>query len=120
MADQSRDASGSRLHLVADCDALTGVGVVFSCSHRDPVRKELHGHSYEAVAWWPAHPPKDAALLQRMLWEVVKASLDHKTLPDDITRGEDIRELLLEILPTEVVDVDINRPMERIYVRGVR
>lgn len=98
---------------------MIGVGVIFSCSHRDPVRAELHGHTYEAVAWFPSEPPRDAVVLQVKLAEIVKATLDHKTLPDHMTRAEDIRAMLLPLIG-DALDVEINRPLERVYCRGDR
>lgn len=43
---------------------LIGAGHFFSASHRDPVRQELHGHTYEVVAWWMAQPEHDLVMLQ--------------------------------------------------------
>lgn len=93
--------------------SLTGAGWHFSASHRDPVRQELHGHSYEVMVYWPADPPRDAMVLQEMVKEVVKARYDHKTLPDDITRAEQIAREIGSLL-TGVVRVDISRPSERL------
>lgn len=92
---------------------LTGAGWYFSASHRDPVRKELHGHSYEVVAYWPAQPPRDAMVLQEMVKTVIWAHLDHKTLPDEITRAEDIARRIGSLLDG-CVRVDVSRPAERL------
>lgn len=95
--------------------SLTGAGWYFSASHHDPVRQELHGHSYEVMVYWPAEPPRDALVLQEMVKEVVKAGFDHKTLPDDMTRAEDIARAIGRLL-IGVVRVDIKRPTERLGV----
>jgi hypothetical protein len=98
---------------------MIGVGVIFSCSHRDPVRDELHGHTYEAVAWFASTPPRDAVVLQVKLAEIVRSMLDHKTLPDEVSRAEHIRAMLLPMFG-DAIDIEINRPLERIYCRGDR
>ncbi len=97
-----------------NCQSLTGAGWYFSASHRDPVRKELHGHSYEVTCWWPAEPPRDAMVLQEMVKTVLKAGFDHKTLPDDMTRSEDIARAVGSLLDG-CVRVDISRPAERLH-----
>ena len=48
-------------------EAETGVGWHFSASHRDPTNGQLHGHTWEVVAWWPAEPWRDARVLQETL-----------------------------------------------------
>lgn len=95
--------------------SLTGAGWYFSASHRDPVRQEVHGHSYEVMVYWPATPARDAMVLQEMVKEVVKARYDHKTLPDEISRAEDIAREIGSLL-IGVVRVDIARPSERLRV----
>lgn len=93
--------------------SLTGAGWFFSASHRDPIRNELHGHSYEVVCWWPAEPPRDAMVLQEMVKTALKAGFDHKTLPDEITRAEDIARAIGGLLDG-CVRVDVCRPVERL------
>jgi 6-pyruvoyl-tetrahydropterin synthase len=93
--------------------SLTGAGWFFSASHRDPVRRELHGHSYEVVAWWPAADGLDACVLQERLKTALQ-SLDHTTLPDEITRAEDVA-FVIGALLIDAVRVDISRPIERIF-----
>jgi len=95
-------------------ESLTGAGWYFSASHRDPVRKELHGHSYEVVCWWPAEPPRDAMVLQERVKTVLKASFDHKTLPDEITRAEDVGRAV-GVLLDGCVRVNISRQSERLH-----
>lgn len=91
---------------------LTGAGWYFSASHRDPVRKELHGHSYEVMAYWPAQPPRDAMVLQWTLRDVLKG-FDHKTLPDEMTRAEDIARAIGSLIDG-CVRVRLMRPVERL------
>ena len=93
--------------------ALTGVGCVLSVSHSDPVRQELHGHSYEVVAWFPAGR---AAVLIRAELQAVLSAEDHKTLAPDLSRGETLGAAIMAQL-TGCVAIDINRPLERIYAR---
>lgn len=93
---------------------MIGVGVVFSCSHSDAVRREVHGHTYEAVAWFP--DGGDQVTLQLGLANVVAEHLDHKTLPPAIGRSEDIRDLILAKMPN-AISVEVNRPLERLYCR---
>lgn len=95
--------------------SLTGVGCVLSVSHSDPVRQELHGHSYEVVAWFRAG--RDAVTLQEELRAVLSA-YDHRTLTPDLSRGEALGAAIMGQL-TGCVAVDINRPLERIYARVV-
>ncbi len=91
---------------------LTGAGWYFSASHFDPIRKELHGHSYEVTVYWPSEPPRDAMVLQWTLREVLKG-FDHKTLPDTMTRAEDIAKAIGSLIDG-CVRVDISRPAERL------
>lgn len=94
---------------------LSGAGWYFSATHRDPVRQELHGHSYEVMVYWPAEPARDSMVLQEMVKEVLKAGFDHKTLPDHLSRAEDIARAIGGLL-TDVVRVDVSRPAERLAV----
>jgi 6-pyruvoyl-tetrahydropterin synthase len=91
---------------------LTGAGWYFSASHRDPIRNELHGHSYEVMVYWPAQPPRDAMVLQWTLRDVLKG-FDHKTLPDTMTRAEDIAHAIGSLIDG-CVRVDVSRPTERL------
>ena len=91
---------------------LTGAGWYFSASHRDPVRQELHGHSYEVMAWWPIAAAADAVCLQDALRRALVA-FDHKTLPDECSRAEDIARAVGSTL-VGCVRVDIFRPVERL------
>ena len=93
----------------------TGVGWWFSASHNDPVRQELHGHSYEVVAWFKADPPRDAVVLQETLKGALRA-FDHKTLSPELSRAEDIARAIHSLL-TDCVEVEISRPSERLRAR---
>jgi len=96
--------------------SMTGAGWYFSASHFDEVRKELHGHSYEVMAWWPTDPPRDAAILQEGLKQILKAGFDHKTLPPELSRAEDIARAIMSLM-VGCVGVDISRPAERFSVQ---
>ncbi len=93
---------------------LTGVGWYFSASHRDDVRKALHGHSYEVTAWFDHSPPRDAMVLQAKLRMVLEA-FDHKTLPDELTRAEAMAGAIMHL--TEACGVELARPLERLYAK---
>lgn len=98
---------------------LIGVSAIFSASHHDPVRKELHGHSYRATAWWRADPPRDAMVLQAALDRLVGAQLDHQTLPAELSRAEAMAVMIKSLLP-ECVAVDIARPLEGLFFEDAR
>lgn len=95
-------------------EGLTGVGWTFSASHRDLVRQELHGHSYEVTAWFDHKPPRDALVLQEHLKHVLTA-FDHKTLPDEMTRGETLAAAIMHLV--DAVGVEVRRPLERLYAK---
>lgn len=97
----------------AESGTWDAAGWYFSASHSDPVRTELHGHSYEVVAWWPTG--QDSVELQDRLKAVLKA-YDHKTLPDELSRGHDLAKAIGMSLKG-CVGVDILRPVERIGAR---
>lgn len=90
---------------------LTGAGWYFSASHFDNVRQEVHGHSYEVMAWWPARPARDAVCLQETLKGALKG-FDHKTLPPELSRAEDLARAIMGLIGA--VRVDISRPVERL------
>jgi hypothetical protein len=88
----------------------TTAGWYFSASHRDPVRQELHGHSYEVEVSWPAG--EDVTELQKRV-KAACAGFDHTTLPDPITRAEDLIWLFRDILDG-CIRIKISRPVERL------
>ncbi len=95
--------------------AETGVGWHFSASHYDEVRRELHGHSYEVVAWFKAVPPSDAVTLQETLKGALRA-FDHKTLDAPLNTAEGLARAFLRLLDG-CIGVDVSRPVERLYAR---
>ncbi len=95
---------------------LIGVGGTFSASHNDPVRKALHGHSYAVTCWFVADG-RDATVLQEKL-RVVLTAWDHTTLPDDLSRAEDLAAAIMHVMDCE--GVDISRPLEMLHARVVR
>lgn len=90
----------------------TGVGGIFSASHNSP-EGELHGHSYEVWAWFPAGP--DARDLKARL-DAVLADLDHQHLPDELAWGEMVAEHIGGRLDG-CIEVEVRRPLERIGAR---
>ena len=93
--------------------AMIGVGWFFSASHRDPVRREVHGHSYEVVCWFDADG-RDAVVLQEKL-RVILTAWDHTTLPDDLSRAEDLAAAIMHVMDCE--GVHISRPVERLHAK---
>lgn len=93
---------------------LTGAGWYFSASHRDPVRRELHGHTWSVACWWRESDRLDAVDLQDLVKSILKDNFDHKTLPDSMTRAEDIARAIGGLL-AGCVRVDISRPDERLF-----
>ncbi len=91
---------------------MTGVGWFFSASHTDPVRQQLHGHSYEVVCWFDSSPPRDAVVLQEKL-KVVLSAFDHTTLPPELSRAEDMAAALMQLMDCQ--GVQISRPVERLH-----
>jgi 6-pyruvoyl-tetrahydropterin synthase len=92
---------------------LTGVGCIFSASHHPPEGGDVHGHSYEVVAWFEAG--EDARDLQARLAAAVEP-LDHTVLKSDLASGEAIAEHLGRLLEG-CVEVEVSRPLERIRAR---
>ena len=94
---------------------LTGVGGVFSASHQPPEGGDVHGHSYEVVAWFDAG--EDARVLQARLAGILQP-LDHTVLPADMASGEAIARHIGRNLPG-CREVQVGRPLERIYARWI-
>lgn len=93
----------------------TGAGWWFAASHRDPVSGELHGHTWEVVAWWNGQPRRDARVLQETLKGVL-IGFDHRVLPDELHSGEALAEAIGRLM-VDCIGVDVSRPAERIYAR---
>jgi 6-pyruvoyl-tetrahydropterin synthase len=90
----------------------TGVGFLICAAHADKVTGAVHGHTYEVVAWFDGG--HDAEKLKAHC-ERLCADLDHATLPAALAWAED---LIPEIKRrTNAVDVEIRRPLERLYAR---
>ena len=92
---------------------LTGVGGIFSAAHQPPEGGDVHGHSYEVTAWFPAG--EDARVLQARLAAILEP-LDHKVLADELASGETIAEHIGRHLDG-CRQVEVRRPLERIYAR---
>lgn len=98
--------------------AYDGVGGVFSAAHRDQDNGALHGHSWEVTAWFDAG--SDALIRQARLHRLL-ATIDHTTLPDELSWGADIARWVAEkFADPALAQVDVARPLERIYARWVR
>jgi hypothetical protein len=72
---------------------LTGVGGVLSCAH-EPINVELfggelHGHSYEVIAWFQNDDCADVRVFQAALNTLLKL-WDHKVLPTELGTAEQI------------------------------
>lgn len=91
----------------------TGVGGFFCAAHRDRDTGQLHGHTWDVIAWF--NSPKDAIALQGDLQAVLSA-FDHQVLPDNLAWGEAIADAICGRLEG-CVEVQISRPSERIYAR---
>lgn len=105
-----RDAPGSS---GGDLTVQTGVGFLICAAHRDKVTGAVHGHTYEAVCWFDAGDEAEA--LQAECARLC-ADLDHGLLPVELAWAEDlIREIKRR---TNAVDVEIRRPLERLYARS--
>ena len=97
---------------------LTGVGGIFCAAHRDAATGGLHGHSWEVTAWFTGRPnavdrqAQLAAILQRV---------DHTVLSNEWSWGEDLaRQIAERFDDTACVQVDVSRPLERLYARWER
>lgn len=97
---------------------LTGVGAILSVAHppvnADVFDGEVHGHSYEIVAWFRHDAGQDARVFQKALHALV-AQWDHKTLPAELSTGEAIARTVGVL--ANCVEVEVRRPLERIYAR---
>lgn len=98
-------------------DLLTGVGWYFSASHHDRLTGKVHGHSWEVTAWHRCEDENDAVILQENLRGICK-TFDHTVLPDGLARAEDMAMAILKLSPPSCVEVQISRPLERLYARA--
>lgn len=91
--------------------SLIGVKEVASIAHRPLGGGVLHGHTYEITAWFEGG--QDAIPLKAALRAVV-GELDHREMPDELSRAEDMGAWIGARLPGCKV-VDVNRPLEGFY-----
>lgn len=97
---------------MTETKAQIGVGFLLCVSHRDKVTGELHGHTYEAVCWFPGGVEAEKL---RGDCERLCADLDHSILPPELAWAED---LIAEIKRrTNALGVELRRPLERLYAR---
>lgn len=94
----------------------TGVGAILSASHEDRVTGKLHGHSWEIITWHNCVDENDAVILQTHLATLLKA-FDHTILPQSLSRAEDFAAAIMRLSPPTCVEVEVRRPLERIYAR---
>ena len=97
---------------------LTGVGAYFSAAHRDKLTGDLHGHSYEVIAWHECEHGNDAENLREHLRKLCEGLFDHKELPPELAWGEDIARAILHLSLPSCVAVEVRRPIERFYARA--
>lgn len=95
----------------------TGVGGILSASHRDRLTGEVHGHSWEVIVWHRCVNLNDAVMLQNHLVTMLK-TWDHTVLPDELARAEDLAAAIKRLSPPSCVEVEIRRPLERLYARA--
>lgn len=97
-----------------DVATETGVGAILRVAHRATTGGAVHGHTYEVVAWFTNG---DALDRQAQLEELLKP-LDHTTLQPGLSTGEQIALYVLgQLRFFGCVEVEIRRPLERIYAR---
>jgi 6-pyruvoyl-tetrahydropterin synthase len=94
----------------------TGVGAILSASHLDRLSGRTHGHSWEIVVWHQCQSENDAVMLQNHLANLLKV-WDHTILPPELTRAEDLAAAIKKLSPPSCVEVEIRRPLERLFVR---
>ncbi|MBF5091255.1 hypothetical protein F1640_14780 [Novosphingobium sp. NBM11] len=90
---------------------LTGASAILQVAHYGP-DGALHGHTYEITGWWTGEPCQLEMQSRLKAWV---AKFDHQLLPAKLSRAESIGRECLMALGCAAVDVD--RPLERLYVR---
>lgn len=95
----------------------TGVGGILSASHLDRLTGKMHGHSWEVIAWHQCANENDAVVLQNHLATLLKA-WDHTVLPPELARAEDLAAAIKRLSAPSCVEVEIRRPLERLYARA--
>jgi hypothetical protein len=97
---------------------LTGVGGIFCAAHRDLATGSLHGHSWEVTAWFTGRP--NASHRQEQLAAILRR-FDQIELAIERSWGEDTaRRIADRFNDTACVQVDVARPLERLYARWTR
>ena len=97
---------------------LTGVGGIFCAAHRDLKSGVLHGHSWEVTAWFTGRP--NAAHRQEQLAAILRR-IDHTELSVELSWGEDIAKRIADLFDDRAcVQIDVARPLERLYARWER
>lgn len=89
--------------------SFTGVTGIVSAAHRSK-DGQLHGHTWEIKAWWPAG--ECAVELKRQLAEYLE-NFDHQLLGDEVAWGEALGKCM--ILGLGCCRVEVSRPLEGIY-----
>lgn len=97
---------------------LTGVGGFFCAAHSDLARGVVHGHTWEVTAWFTGRP--NAAHRQEQLGFILR-KIDHTELGVELSWGEDIAAYIArQFYDPACVQVDVSRPLERLYARWER
>lgn len=102
--------------MTSGVSTMTGVGSYFCAAHRDRDTGQLHGHTWDVVAWFKTS--KNAITLKAELQSVLQG-FDHKELPDELAWGEAMAVEIMRLL-TDCVEVEIRRESERIYAKATR
>lgn len=82
----------------------------------------MHGHTWNVMVWIRYLSSGDAEVYRSMLDEIL-SDWDHTVLADEYSRGEVIalsigRAMGVAIgAPSDVVEVLISRPLERVYAK---
>lgn len=96
---------------------LTGVGWHISAAHAERLTGAVHGHTWEVTAWHECKDENDAVILQKNL-QGVCAGFDHTVLLPAQSRGEDLAKAILDLSLPSCVEVEVRRPLERIYAKA--
>jgi hypothetical protein len=95
---------------------LTGVGAVIEgATHADRLTGVVHGHDWVVTAWHECKDENDAVVLRSNL-ELLCKGFDHKPLPPELTRAEDLAVAIMRLSPPSCVEVEISRA-GRLYAR---
>lgn len=101
---------------------FTGAGGVFCAAHADKTTGNMHGHTWQVIAWFYMG---EAEAVRDLLQGILK-TIDHTTLPPELAWGEDLAEWIAGKLNENpncpaprstplCVRVQVNRPAEHIY-----